>query len=400
MATQAVTVARTGLSTASVEAKPLARTRLVFIDNLRVLLVILLIWHHSAVTYGAEGPWLYLERPADALTVALLTLFAAVNQAFFMAFYFAIAAYFTEASLQRREARRFVADRLLRLGVPLAFQILVIGPLLSYVLSVTVWGFEGSLGDHLMIYVFRDGGIEMASLWFVAALLIFSLAYVLWWRSSGRWQDDIESTSKVPSDRVMAIFALGIGLVTFVVRMVYPVGRIFRPFGFQLAHFPQYIAWFIAGVVAYRRGWLAGLSDARGRSWGRIAILCIVTAPLLYAAGGALGGSTAPFMGGMRWQALAYALLEQFLCLGMIIALLVAFRRRYDRQGRLAKEMSANSYTVYIIHTPVLVLITLAMRDLTMFPLLKFALASLLAVPTCFLIAAGVRRLPGARSIL
>ena len=131
MTTQAVTVARTGLLRAPVEARPLARTRLAFIDNLRVLLVILLIWHHSAVTYGAEGSWHYYERPADILTAALLTLFAAVNQAFFMAFYFAIAAYFTEAALQRRGARRFVADRLLRLGVPLAFQILVIGPLLS-----------------------------------------------------------------------------------------------------------------------------------------------------------------------------------------------------------------------------------------------------------------------------
>jgi hypothetical protein len=316
-----------------------------------------------------------------------------------MAFYFAIAAYFTEASLQRRGARRFVVDRLLRLGVPLAFQILVIGPLLSYVLSVIVWGLEGSLGEHLVIYVFRDGGIEMASLWFVAALLIFSLAYALWWRWSGRSQEDVEST-KVPSDRSMAIFALGIGLLTFVVRLVYPVARIFRPFGFQLAHFPQYIAWFIAGVVAYRRGWLAGLRDARGRSWGRLAILCIVVAPLLYAAGGALGGSSVPFMGGMHWQALAYALLEQFLCLGMIIALLVAFRRRYNRQGGLAKEMSASAYTVYIIHTPVLVLITVAMRDLAMYPLLKFALAPLLALPSCFLLAAGVRRLPGARSIL
>jgi hypothetical protein len=40
------------------------------------------------------------------------------------------------------------------------------------------------------------------------------------------------------------------------------------------------------------------------------------------------------------------------------------------------------------------------MRDWALWPLLKFALASLLAVPSCFLLAAGVRRLPGARSIL
>jgi glucan biosynthesis protein C len=399
MTTQAVAVARPALPRASVWTKPRARTRIAYIDNLRVLLVILLVWHHAAVTYGAEGSWHYYERPVDLWTAALLTLFTAVNQAFFMAFYFAIAAYFTEASLQRRPARRFIADRLLRLGVPLALQILAIAPLLSYFLSVTVWGFQDSLADHLRIYVFRDGGIDVGSLWFVEALLIFSLAYVCWRRCSGHSQDNVSHTD-LPTDRTLALFAVGIGLLAFVVRLAYPVGRLLRPFGFQLAHFPQYIAWFVAGAVAYRRGWLAGLSDERGRAWGRVAIVCIVVAPLLYAAGGALGGSTAPFMGGMHWQALVYAVLEQFLCLGMIIGLLVAFRRRFDRQGRLAREMSASAYTVYILHSTVLVLITVAMRDWALWPLLKFALASLLAVPSCFLLAAGVRRLPGARSIL
>ncbi len=35
-----------------------------------------------------------------------------------------------------------------------------------------------------------------------------------------------------------------------------------------------------------------------------------------------------------------------------------------------------------------------------MYPLLKFALVSLILVPLCFLLAAGIRRLPGARRIL
>jgi glucan biosynthesis protein C len=400
MATQAVTVARVALCGAAVETGPVAKTRLAFIDNLRVLLVVLLLLHHAAVTYGADFSWYYFERPVDVLTATVLTLFVAVDQAFIMALYFAIAAYFTTPSLERKGAGRFVADRLLRLGVPLAFQVLVISPLLSYVLRVTLWGFEGSLADHLVQYWVRDRTIEVGSLWFVEALLMFSLCYVLWWRWSGRSHGRVESVGKVPSDRKLAIFALGIGLVTFVVRMVYPVGRILWPFAFNLAHFPQYIAWFIAGTVAYRRGWLDGLTDARGRTWGRIAILLIAIAPLLFAVGGALEGGTGPFHGGLHWQALVYAVLEQLLCVAMIIALLVAFRNRYYRQGWLAKEMSSSAYGVYVIHAPVLVLISLALRSLTVFALLKFALVSLLTVPLCFSIAASVRRLPGARRIL
>jgi peptidoglycan/LPS O-acetylase OafA/YrhL len=71
-----------------------------------------------------------------------------------------------------------------------------------------------------------------------------------------------------------------------------------------------------------------------------------------------------------------------------------------DRQGKLAKELSAGSYTVYIIHAPVLVFLTLAIRNITLYPLLKFALAVLIAVPLCFALASFVRRLPLARRIL
>jgi len=35
-----------------------------------------------------------------------------------------------------------------------------------------------------------------------------------------------------------------------------------------------------------------------------------------------------------------------------------------------------------------------------LYPLVKFALVSLVLVPLCFLLATGIRRLPGARRIL
>ena len=68
------------------------------------------------------------------------------------------------------------------------------------------------------------------------------------------------SLGATPLGLALAIgIALGIGLLTFMVRLVYPVGRVLCPFGFQLAHFPQYIAWFIAGART------SGAGDARHR---------------------------------------------------------------------------------------------------------------------------------------
>ena len=63
-----------GLSTA-VQARVQAAGRLLFMDNLRVFLTILVVLHHLAITYGASGSWFYLERPTPELAGALLSLF-------------------------------------------------------------------------------------------------------------------------------------------------------------------------------------------------------------------------------------------------------------------------------------------------------------------------------------
>jgi glucan biosynthesis protein C len=400
MATETIAAGRAGAAAAMARDSSVAQARLAFIDNLRTGLVILVVLHHLAVTYGGEGSWYIYEGRADMITATVLTLFVAVNQAFFMGFYFAIAAYFTPRSLDAKGNRPFVRDRLLRLGVPLAFWMLVLDPLLAYGLGVTVWGFEGSVWEYLGDYWRGYVGLNTGPLWFVEALLLFSLVYVLGRRLSRPTRAPARPDSAVPGDGAIAMAALAVGLVTFGVRIWLPVGWTFAPLNFQLPHFPQYIAMFTLGIIAYRRGWLSGLSDARGRRWGRIVVFLLVLAPILYVVGGALDGNTDSFRGGLHWQALTYAVWEQFLCVGLVISLLVWFRQRYARQGGLARALSANAYAVYVIHAPILVFVAVALRDVQAYPLLKFALAALICVPSCFLVAEAIRRLPVARRVL
>ena len=402
MTSHAMPVAATDASASLVRAKPLAGIRLAFIDNLRIFLVVLVILHHLAVTYGGEGSWHYYEGQADTITATVLTLFVAINQAFFMGFYFLIAAYFVPRSLERRGCKQFLKERFLRLGVPLAFQLLVIGPLLSYGVGITVWGFEGSFWTYIGDYWRQYRAPDTGPLWFLEALLIFSTVYALWWGVARPRAHSVRREGAAPGNRAIAVFALAVGLITFVVRIWLPVGWYFAPLNLQFPHFPQYISLFILGTIAYRRGWLAAISgDAvRGRLWGRFAILLIALAPVLFVMGGALEGTTDAFRGGLHWQSLAYALWEQFLCVGLVISLLVWFRTRHDHQGRVTREMSTSAYAVYIFHATILVFIAVGLRNIDMYPLLKFALASLLCIPLCFLVGGLVRRLPVAASIL
>ena len=47
---------------------------------------------------------------------------------------------------------------------------------------------------------------------------------------------------------------------------------------------------------------------------------------------------------------------------------------------------------MYVFHTPLVVLITMVLKDWPAYPLLKFAVALLLAVPVCFLASGAIRR--------
>ena len=380
------------------------RTRLFFVDNLRILLTVIVVLHHLAIVYGASGDFPYKEARPDDLATIVLSLFTAVNAPYFMGFFFLISGYFVPGSYDRKGIGLFLKDRLLRLGVPVLFYIMVIHPLLHYALAVTVRGFAGSFWTFFVRHIrgYSDYGLGVGPMWFIVVLLIFSIVYGLWRRLANPATDYPHSDSKTPGNMAIAVFALGLGLVTWVVRIWYPIDRwvtiLLMPV--EIAHLPQYIILFVIGIIAYRRNWFLGISDAVGKVWLGIAIICIVLLPIIFVAGGALEGKVDPFKGGVQWQAVVTAFWEAFLCLGMVVGLLVLFRKRFNQQGTLAKAMSAGAYTVYIIHQPVLIFLGLVLSGIRLPHLLKFALVAPVAVALCFLLSNYIRKLPLARRIL
>jgi surface polysaccharide O-acyltransferase-like enzyme len=101
-----------------------------------------------------------------------------------------------------------------------------------------------------------------------------------------------------------------------------------------------------------------------------------------------------PFKGGWHWQSFAYALWESFLCISMCIGLIYVFRRYFNSKGKVAGFFAPNAYTAYLIHAPVITAVALAVRDVTLYPLLKWAVVALVAVPLCFVLSSLIRKLP------
>ena len=381
--------------------------RLFFIDNLRILLITLVMMIHLSITYGGEGGWYYRDGQADTLSSILLTWHNATVQAFSMGLFFMIAGYFTPCSYDRKGPRQFLKDRLLRLGIPMLCYDFIIGPLMAYPLMQTgslkqagTLQFDGSYTEFLSIYYSRFH-VGTGPLWFVEALLIFAGFYILWRLFAKTPACSVRDGGKVPSNLTIAFFALALGTVTFIVRIWLPIGWSLEPLNLQFPFFPQYICMYIVGIVAYRRNWLTRIPDAIGRLWLCIAVVMVVIVfPALFTLGGAAKGNIAPFLGGLHWQCFTYVLWEQLTGVAFIIALLALFRKRLNRQGKIIRAMADSAYTAYIIHAPVVILVAIAIRSISLYPLLKFALAVFIAVPLCFALANVVRQLPLARRIL
>lgn len=377
---------------AKADIQPKATARLYFIDNIRVYLTILVLLHHMMITYAGTGLWYYNEGRQDLLTRMFGAWFCGTNQAYFMGLFLLISAYFVPGSYDRKGAGLFLKDRIIRLGIPLIVFSWVINPLFVYTffyrdIQMPFWHyFPGKYFHHSPV-------IGAGPLWFVEALLIFSLVYMLWRFLNRPRPADPVAESRFPGNGIIALFALLLGIAGFIVRLWHPVGWNFIPLNFQFPFFAQYIALFVVGLIAYRRNWLLALPDKTGRFWSGIAILLILLWLPLVVIGGATTDHT-PFMGGRHWQSLVYALWESFLCLSMCIGLIYVFRRFLNSQGRFIKFLVPNAYTVYIIHAPVITVLAFSVRDVTLFPLLKWAVLSMVAVPICFVLSALIRKLP------
>ena len=359
--------------------------KLLYINNLRIVLIILIVMLHIAITYGAEGDWYYKEHTGDVLSAVLLTLFTAVVQSFVLGFFFMISGYFTPGSYSRKGARTYLRDRFIRLGIPLVVYFFIINPLIVYTLYVRSMGYSVPLQNFF----------ETGPLWFLETLLIFCFCYTLWKKLSSEKRSELKQP---PHSREILVFVLVLSLANFLVRIWWPIGESFS--NLQFGFFPGYVSLFVIGIIAYKNKWFDNFTDSVGMRWLKLSVPAIFLFPVIGVMGGAIEDIT-PFLGGVHWQSLVYSMWEAFVGTGLIAGIFVVFRRKFNSQTSFTKNLSDNAYTVFIIHAPVIVFFSYAIRGLHIFPLVKFIFVSVLGVSLCFLISHFVvRRIPYSGKVL
>lgn len=284
-----------------------------YLDNLKTLLTVLVIFHHAGQTYGDGGGWVY--TPSLDEFAPWLGNFFAVNASFFMGLYFLIAGYFVPRSYDRHGFRGFVRIKLLHLGVPLV--------VLTALCSVAT------------------GRLEIGHLWFVEHLLVYSLLYALF-----RLAAPLPGRIRIRL-RVTGVFAcaLAVSAATFWVRGAYPVNEWVMAGAFlrmEPAHLPQYVALFALGIAARRADWFSTLSRRTGRT--------LLTVGVVLALGIYLRDAFH-----LRDRLGPWWCYESFLGMFLSFGLVALFRFRFDGSTPLTRWLAANSYAAYLLHVFVVI---------------------------------------------
>jgi glucans biosynthesis protein C len=372
--------------------------RLLFIDNIRWTMIVLVLSMHACDTYSPFGNWYYVDRQPTGLgTKLFFGAYQSFLQAFFMAVLFFIAGYFSAAAYDRKSFSQFVRDRFLRLGLPTLLYMFVIGPLTQYYLSRT-WGSGGFVHQWRLHLTDGEWLSETGPMWFCAALLMFSIIYAFI-RFAGWKEPEIKLGDNGREIVSVAAFIAIMAASTFLVRIA--VTEDVSVLNVHPGDFPQYALMFAAGALGYRGGWMIGLSD---RFCVRCASVTLVTAVLLFAAlilfGGALQGETAPYAGGFNPVSAGKCLWEALVCVGIGLLMLAVYRRHFDSRNEVARRLSDNALGIYLIHPPILIGFAILLHGLPLDPVAKAAVLTVLAATGSFVASAFVLRKSPLRQII
>jgi len=365
-------------------------TRIFYIDNLRIFLIGLVVLHHLSITYGASGSWYYIETEGDTLTSLILTMFAATNQSFFMALFFLISAYFTRISLERKTIGTFLKDRAIRLGVPLLIFYFILSPLTIYM------KLRFGDGDDIGFFEFvkQSQGFGFGPLWFVETLIYFSIIYVI---IRLIFKNNLSAPSVLPGfpgTINIILVALGISLVSFIVRLWLPLGSELGGTGLQLPYFPQYIAMLIFGILFAKYKWFEAITYRQGLAWFLTAqVFIFIIFPLMLIIGTKTSGIDS-YMGGLNWQAASLAIWEQMVGFSLIIGLTGIFKEKFNTQAKIGSLLSGAAYAVFIIHPFVVVTLTILLKNWLVYPFLKFVIIAPFALFFCFGIGILLKKIP------
>ena len=343
--------------------------RLLFFDNVRSLAVLLVVLFHAGISYSHVVPWWYVVDSSRSL---LFDVFTAILAVFMMPVLFFVSGYFALPSLQRKGPADFLKSKFKRLGIPWLFGVFFLVPIMPYVRHYTRSMDNGETAmSYWRFWVmsmrssgwFRYKPVNLMEdrfypgyFWFISLLLCFFVVLCLLYVARKKWLGGSVHSAKAEAVSSRSILArlllfgcissagfLTVGWLSSFESWVIIANVLM----FQPANLVLYVCYFSLGIYAFSRRWFAnGHGLGRLTMWGPVCFLLSI---------GYLIVVQKAFAGPTRELAIAFAFSHSFLCLAFVVVLISLARQYWNRPSVLGQRLASNSYTIYLVHLPIVV---------------------------------------------
>jgi peptidoglycan/LPS O-acetylase OafA/YrhL len=358
------------------------------LSNLRGVVIVIVLAFHSVLAYLSYLPqasYAFDTPPYKWQAVPIIDshrwfgfdLFCAWQDVSLMSLMFFLSGLFVPASLARKGSRTFLSDRLLRIGMPLAVVVALLMPVAyypSYYLTTATDPSIIAFWRHWLALPFWPVGPQ----WFLWELLALNVIAAGLFIVAPRWHvgfNRLSASARAHPTRFFAVLVAASALAYVPLELIYSPWTWFNfgPFSFQYCRPLHYLVYFAAGYIVGAQGLDRGLlatDGALARHWGRwltaamagFALWALPTSQML-------NGQQAPIAVQIA-SGIGYAVA---CAAGSFFFLAVCLRFATEHNRTLA-SLSANAYSMYLLHYVFVVWLQYAVLGLALFAIGKAAI--------------------------
>ncbi|ASK78897.1 hypothetical protein CF386_07460 [Paraphotobacterium marinum] len=296
--------------------------RMYYLDNIKWLLAIVVIFHHS---------FDFLKNKFTSYYIGFDTV-NAIDQSYFMDLFFFISAFFIVPSFLKKGKAEFNKDKIIRLGGAVLITILLVMPI-QYDSIKEYLGTKSSYLSYLYTQTISfQWGTFMGVTWFCWTLLVFTL---IWSQFTDKKSIQEKSDKPLPSLIKIIVFCLimiPINLIALKVNGI--LGDGFLGFHY-IKYFPTYIAAFILGIKAYQNNWLDKI-DFKYGLFGLVIFLFFIS--------GISNLTSFSFN-----ISNSFEILRTPCAVGMILFLLYIFKTFFNHSNKVTKVLARASFPAYVV---------------------------------------------------
>lgn len=295
-----------------------------YIDNLKWLIILLLVPYHAAMAWNTWGEPNYILFESNRLVSSII----AFLSPYFMPILFLLAGMSTNFALRKRTVGQYILERCKKLLLPFLLGTVLLLPIMTYIADVFNCGYQGNFFQHYRIFFTKftdltgaDGGFSVGQFWFLLYLFVISVIAV----------DIIAVQKKIKPKFKTEIPLLGIcllGLPILFLSELISIG------GKSLA---EYLYIFLIGYYVFAED--SAVDKTEKYKWF---FLCV----------GLIASVLNAYM--FVWSETQYPLLNTVTMFVsewfMLLALLGIGKRYFNFNGRISEYLSHRSFAFYILH--------------------------------------------------